>query len=408
MPASTGFLPLYAVFLGLLSGLTLTGCKQQPELGTTGDPTKGSVTATVQEDHDKNLVVLESAQAQNAGLALDSLRLLPLSHEILLSGQVEAPPQNLISVSMPMPGLLRSTRLLPGMKVKKGEILAYMEDPAYLQLQEDYWSTRIRAENLGAEVQRQEELLRSGAGNPKTERDTRSDWRTARVQAKAFEEKLRLLGLDITNLSETALVRQIPVRSPVQGFVTKVHHSTGQYIGTGEALYELVDPSDVHLRLNVFEKDLPYLLENQSLKAYTNQQPRIEHPAKILLIGKEFDADRSVEVHCHFDRYDSGLIPGMFMRARLEVQSAETPALPAAAVQYHQGKAYVFEKVDMNRDSSQGLGFLRRSVRVLHQSGDLVWLEFEKPDEAPLQGRLFAIQGAYQLLMMAFNKADED
>ncbi|MEY5051572.1 MAG: hypothetical protein RIS78_125, partial [Bacteroidota bacterium] len=147
MPASTGSLPLYAVFLGLLSGLTLTGCKQQPELGTTGDPTKGSVTATVQEDHDKNLVVLESAQAQKAGLALDSLRLLPLSHEILLSGQVEAPPQNLISVSMPMPGLLRSTRLLPGMKVKKGEILAYMEDPAYLQLQEDYWSTRIRAEN---------------------------------------------------------------------------------------------------------------------------------------------------------------------------------------------------------------------------------------------------------------------
>jgi hypothetical protein len=98
----------------------------------------------------------------------------------------------------------------------------------------------------------------------------------------------------------------------------------------------------------------------------------------------------------------------MFMRARLEVLSTETPALPAAAVQYHQGKAYVFEKVDVLRDSSQRQGFLRRPVRVLHQSGDLVWLEFEQPDEAPLKGRLFAIQGAYQLLMMAFNKADED
>lgn len=408
MPASTGTLPLLAIVLGLFFGLTLTGCKQEPELGNSGDPTKGSVTAADLEDQDKNLLVLDSAQAQKAGLALDSLRLLPLSHEILLSGQVEAPPQNLISVSMSMPGLLRSTRLLPGMKVQKGEILAFMEDPAYLQLQEDYWSTRIRAENLEAEVQRQTELLRSGAGNPKTERDTRSEWRTARVQAKAFEEKLKLLGLDITNLSETALVRQVPVRSPVQGFVTKVHHSTGQYIGAGEALYELVDPSDVHLRLNVFEKDLPYLRENQRLKAYTNQQPRVEHPAHILLIGKEFATDRSVEVHCHFDRYDPGLIPGMFMRARLEVLSTETPALPAAAVQYHQGKAFVFEKVSMNRDSGQGQGFLRRQVRVLHQSGDLVWLEFEQPDEAPLQGRLFAIQGAYQLLMMAFNKADED
>ena len=68
-------------------------------------------------------------QAQKAGLELDSLRLLPLAHEILLSGQVEAPPQNLISVSMPMPGLLRSTRLLPGMKVKKGEIQPIWRTP---------------------------------------------------------------------------------------------------------------------------------------------------------------------------------------------------------------------------------------------------------------------------------------
>ncbi|MFZ4631553.1 MAG: efflux RND transporter periplasmic adaptor subunit, partial [Bacteroidia bacterium] len=298
LPPTLASLAFWTNLFLLHFGFALTGCSNQPVVNPDKEPTNRTET--------EQILTLAPEQAQKAGLELDSLRLLPLAHEILLSGQVEAPPQNLISVSMPMPGLLRSTRLLPGMKVKKGEILAYMEDPAYLQLQEDYWSTRIRAENLEAEVQRQEELLRSDAGNPKTERDTRSDWRTARVQAKAFEEKLRLLGLDITNLSETTLVRQVPVRSPVQGFVTKVHHSTGQYIGTGEALYELVDPSDVHLRLNVFEKDLPYLLENQRLKAYTNQQPRIEHPATILLIGKEFDADRSVEVHCHFDRYDSG------------------------------------------------------------------------------------------------------
>jgi len=356
----------------------------------------------------EQILTLAPEQAQKAGLELDSLRLLPLAHEILLSGQVEAPPQNLISVSMPMPGLLRSTRLLPGMQVQKGEILAYMEDPAYLRLQEDYWSTRIRAENLEAELRRQEELSRTGAGNTKTERDTRSEWRTANVKAKAMEEQLRLLGLDITNLNESTIMRQIPVRSPVRGYVIKVHHSIGQYIGTGEALYELVDPSDVHLRLNVFEKDLPYLRETQKLYAYTNHQPGVEHPAQILLIGKEFAADRSVEVHCHFDRYDSGLIPGMFMRARLQVQTEAIPAIPVAGVQYHQGQAYVFERVWNFNTQSKDLRFWRRPVRVLHRDKDWVWIEFEKTDQTPIQGRSFVTRGAYSLLMLGFNKADED
>ena len=381
-------------------GFALTGCSNQPVVNPDKEPTNRTET--------EQILTLAPEQAQKAGLELDSLRLLPLAHEILLSGQVEAPPQNLISVSMPMPGLLRSTRLLPGMQVQKGEILAYMEDPAYLRLQEDYWSTRIRAENLEAELRRQEELSRTGAGNTKTERDTRSEWRTANVKAKAMEEQLRLLGLDITNLNESTIMRQIPVRSPVRGYVTKVHHSTGQYIGTGEALYELVDPSDVHLRLNVFEKDLPYLRENQKLYAYTNHQPGVEHPAQILLIGKEFAADRSVEVHCHFDRYDSGLIPGMFMRARLQVQTEAIPAIPVAGVQYHQGQAYVFERVWNFNTQSKDLQFWRRPVRVLHLDKDWVWIEFEKTDQTPIQGRSFVTRGAYSLLMLGFNKADED
>lgn len=400
LPPTLGFLARCTRLIILLAGISLTGCSNQPVANQDEKP--GS-----RKESDE-VLTLNSKQAQNAGLVLDTLRFLPLSREILLSGQVEAPPQNLISVSMPMAGQLRTTHLLPGMKVQKGEILAYMEDPAYLRLQENYWSTRIKVENLGAELQRQEELLRNGSGNPKTERDLRSEWRTAKVQAKALEEQLRLLGLEINQLNETQMIRQIPVRSPVQGYVTKVHHSTGQYINAGETLYELVDPSDVHLRLNVFEKDLPYLQENQKLYAYTNHQPKVEHPAQILLIGKEFAADRSVEVHCHFDRYDNKLIPGMYMRARLNVPTEALPAIPVAGVQYHQGQAYVFERVWNFNNPSSDLQFWRRPVRVVHRDKDWVWLEFQKTEDGPLQARSFVTQGSYNLLMLSFNKADED
>lgn len=352
-------------------------------------------------------LVLSEEQATNAGLVMDSLRQIPLSREIVLSGQIEAPPQNLISVSMPMAGLLKSTKLIPGMQVAKGEILAYMEDPAFIKLQEQYWSASIMGDKLTAELNLQQELLSTGAGNPKTLRDLRSELRTVNVQAKSLGEQLRLLGIDLKQLSEQTLLRQIAVRSPVKGFVTKVHHSTGHYVGAGEALYELVDPTDVHLRLNAYEKDLPYLYEKQEVRAFNNQAPQEEHPAHILLIGKEFAADRSVEVHCHFDRYDTHLIPGMYMRAKLMGRAQATPCLPSAALQNFRGQHYAFEQVRSVQNPDK-IHFQGHKVKVLQENEGMTWFEFEDSGLNQNQGRTFAVAGTYSLLMMAFNQAGEE
>lgn len=352
-------------------------------------------------------LTLSEEQASNAGLVLDSLRRIPLSREIILSGQIEAPPQNLISVSIPMPGLLRSTHLLPGMRVTKGEILAYMEDPAFIQMQEQYWSATILSEKLSTEISVQEELLSSGASNPKTLRDLRSELRTVNVRSNSLAEQLRLLGIDLKQMSEHNLLRQIPVRSPVKGFVTKVHHSTGHYVGAGEALYELVDPSDVHLRLNAYEKDLPFLFEKQEVKAFNNQAPKEEHTAHILLIGKEFAADRSVEIHCHFDRYEARLLPGMYMRAKLMGKAQSAACLPSAALQNFRGQHYAFEKVWPLRRSDK-IHFQGHKVRILQENEGITWFEFEDQAQSQSGSRTFAVAGTYNLLMTAFNKAEEE
>lgn len=353
------------------------------------------------------LIRLSETQMGHAGIVLDSLRFIPLTREIILSGQIEAPPQNLISVALPMAGRLEYSHLLPGMQVTKGEILAYLEDPAFVKLQEQYWSANILADKLNNEIIVQQELLSTGASHPKTLRDLRSELRAVNLQARSLGEQLRLLGLDLNQLTENTLLRKVPVRSPVKGFVTKVHHSKGQYVNAGDALYELVDPSDVHLRLNAFEKDLPFLFPNQEVLAFNNHAPQDLHRAEILLIGKEFAADRSVEVHCHFDHYDSKLIPGMFMRATVKGIAQEAACLPSAAVQNFEGQTYAFENVS-TKETAGRFDFRVRKIKILHESEGQTWFEFE--DQALNKiGRLtFAVEGSYSLLMMAFNKAEED
>jgi cobalt-zinc-cadmium efflux system membrane fusion protein len=366
--------------------------------------------------HPEDLIIdLRQEQVTRAAIVWDTLQWTPVNREIMLSGIIEAPPQNLISVSIPMAGLLRSTHLLPGMQVSKGEVLAYMEDPAFIKMQEQYWSAKILSDKLNEELTLQQELLSNGSVNPKTLRDLRSNLRSAKVQAQSLGEQLRLLGVNLNDLHEHTLLRQIPVRSPVKGFVTKVHHSTGQYVDAGEVLYELVDPSDVHLRLNAYEKDLPFLYEKQEIKAYNNQAPDQEHRAHILLIGKEFAADRSVEVHCHFDRYDPGLIPGMYMRAHLMGKAQPAACLPSAALQNFRGQNYVFEKVNIvetgqNRAGANDskLKVRGHKVKILQENTGITWFEFEKISTHEMKGRTFAIGGTYSLLMMAFNRTEEE
>jgi cobalt-zinc-cadmium efflux system membrane fusion protein len=77
---------------------------------------------------DQNIVNLNDAQLQNANLEIGTFQKRNVSSTLKVSGKIDVPPQNLVSVSMPLGGYLKTTKLLPGMHVSKGEILATMED----------------------------------------------------------------------------------------------------------------------------------------------------------------------------------------------------------------------------------------------------------------------------------------
>ena len=84
------------------------------------------------------------------------------------------------------------------------------------------------------------------------------------------------------------------------GIVTKVNVNIGKYVNPSDVLFEIVNPSDIHLALTVFEKDVNKLSVGQQLVAYTNNNPSKKYPCEIILIGKDFSSDKAIEVHCHF------------------------------------------------------------------------------------------------------------
>lgn len=285
---------------------------------------------------------LTQAQFDNAGIETAGMKLNSLTSVVQVTGKIDVPPQNLVSVSIPAGGYLKYTKLLPGMKVRKGEVIAEMEDPSYVQLQQQYLTAQTSLVYLEKEYFRQKELNITKSTSDKEFQIAEMDWKNRKIELKALGEQLRLIGIIPDLLTEENLSRSIPVRSPIDGFVSSVKVNIGKYVTPSEVLFELVNPTDIHLNINVFEKDISKIAIGQKVIAYTNHAPQRKYPCEIILIGHDIADDRSVEVHCHFEEYDPALIPGMFMNAEVEVVNTSANTLPEDAFVRVEGKTHVF------------------------------------------------------------------
>lgn len=289
-----------------------------------------------------NMVSLTTEQLQNGHIRTDSLRWQPVSQSIRLNGMIDVPPQNLVSISAPMGGYVKQLKLLPGMHVRKGEVLAILEDVQFIQLQQDYLSAKAKMTYLRQEYERQRELNINKVSSDKMLQQVQSEYTTQQVTMKALAEKLALIGISAASLSEGNISRSIRIQAPINGFISAVKVNTGKYISPTEVICELIDPTDIHLNLNVFEKDINSLKVGQRVQAFTNEQPDELHGAAIILVTRNLDNQRAGEVHCHFDKYDTRLLPGMYMNAVVQTDNQQSLVAPDAALVRWQNAYYLF------------------------------------------------------------------
>jgi cobalt-zinc-cadmium efflux system membrane fusion protein len=346
----------------------------------------------------ENNVSLTAEQMKIAVIATGTAETKSISTILKVNGAIDVPPQNMVSISFPLGGYLKSTKLLPGMHISKGEVLAVLEDPQYIQLQQDYLMAKAKLSFSEADFNRQKELNATKANSDKTFQQAKADYESQKVLVKSLSEKLQLIGINPTTLNEDNLSRSVNVYSPINGFVSAVDVNIGRYVSPTDVLFELVNPEDVHLNLTVFEKDVNKLSIGQKVIAYANQNPDKKYEAEIILVSRNLDANRAAEVHCHFKKYDKELLPGMFMNAEINVQSNDALTVPEEAVVRWQNKNYVFTDAGNNN-------FELTEVQTgVSDKGDI---EIITPNRDEWSNKKIIIRNAYAVLMKMKNSAEE-
>jgi cobalt-zinc-cadmium efflux system membrane fusion protein len=285
-------------------------------------------------------------QCSNAKIEIGAMQKKGLSNILKVNGVLDVPPQNLVSVSAPISGFLKSTTMLEGLYVHKGEIIATIEHTDIAQLQLDFIESKSKFELAELELNRQKELNKAEVNSSKILQQSQHEFNITQAKYKALEEKLRIVGINKLDVLKGNISGVINIHSPINGYVSKVKVNVGKMINQQDVLFEIVDPEHLHAELTVFEKDIVHIKEGMKVRFRLANNPEDELTAAVYLIGRSFDESRSVRIHCHLDKEDKNLLPGMYINAIIELEAKEVNAIPIDAVVRENEKQFIFIQTD--------------------------------------------------------------
>jgi cobalt-zinc-cadmium efflux system membrane fusion protein len=364
----------------LLSSILLMSCG-----GTVIKNTSESETAVIQ-----NTVELSTEQIAAMEITTSKVEKMNLAYTIETNGTLELPPQNKASVSAIIGGRVKNIQVIQGDKVKKGQVLATLENPEFITMQQDYLTTKNQVAYLEKEYERAKTLRDQEINSEKSFAKTESEYNDALFKFKGIKTQLELIGIDFKKLEAGELLSAIPVRSPIDGFVRLIELNLGQYIDPAQSLFEIVDNEHLHLELLVYEKDIAKIREGQNVHFYTSSNPNDIFQANVFAVGKAFEKDqKAIKVYADISGKKDYLIPGMYVNGHIELDSNMTTVLPKESIIEEGGMYYVFCKKQNTENAFEKIEIKPGASENNKQ--EIIFLNQEDAN------RDFVIKGAYYL-----------
>lgn len=284
-------------------------------------------------------VELNEAQYKASGIELGTFVMKNLSDVVNANGYTKLPPQNQADVSVHLTGIVKSINIIEGQSVKKGQVLATIESPEFAKLQEAYQTSKSNLEFLTLEYERQKTLSEENVNSKKVFQKTKADFEVEKARFSSLKQQLAVLNLNGGSSTNSTM----PVLAPISGYITEINIKIGSNAEVGKPLLSIVDNSQLHVDLLVYEKDLQKVKPGQNIRFVLTNQDNTEIKGKVFNVGKAFENEtKSVAVHADIANKSQTLIPGMYVNALIDVGAKDLPALPEEAVVKAEGREFIF------------------------------------------------------------------
>jgi len=313
---------------------------------TLGSCSSGKSDATEQASEETSEIdyTLTEKQFQSSQMTLGSLETRVFHEVVKANGMFDVPPESHASVSSYFGGTVKNIKLLSGDEVKKGQTLFVLENPDFVQLQQEYLEAHSQLSYLKTDYERQTNLVKDSVTSQKNFLKAVSDYTVTKIKVASLHKKLLLMNINPTQLTLENIQSTIAIPAPIDGFVTKINVTRGTFLSPSETAISLVNTTHLHVELNIFEKDLANVQIGQKIQFKIQEEVSNVYNATVHLINKTIDPEsRTIGLHGHLleEQLNHRFIPGMYLEALIYTSSESKTALPQNTVVEIEGKFYV-------------------------------------------------------------------
>ena len=316
--------------------------------------------------NDNDLTTVTTAQFQSSAMEIGTPTEQDFDVTVKTSGKIDVPPQNRAKVTTFMGGYVKSTTLLVGDKVKKGQALLVLQNTEFLDIQKDYMEVAEQLTFLKSEYDRQKTLFDEKITSQKNYLKAESEYKRARAMHQSLRAKLVLLNINPKNVEKGNLTSTITIFSPITGDIVIMNANVGMYVAPSDVILEIVDTDHLHLELAVFEKDILKVKIGQKITFKVPEASKEIFNAEVHLVGKSIEGnDRTINIHAHLDdAIKQKLLTGMFVEAQIIVDSKKGLAIPSDALITENDKNFVL----LLQNQKNGYSFKKVSVTIGEKS----------------------------------------
>ncbi|GGG95858.1 hemolysin D [Polaribacter pacificus] len=356
-------------------------------------PSEKSAEETFITSTQENQISLTKAQFEHQKMQFGSLVEKPFPNIVNANGTIDVPPENRAIVNATMGGYIKTTPLLIGDKVKKGQVLVTIENPEFVSLQQKYLESHSQLPSLEAAYKREQTLFAEKISSEKNYLKAESDYKTMLATYKGIAKQLQLLNISKEQVIQGNFTSIATVYAPISGSITKVNVSRGSYVSPSTLILEIINNDHIHLELSLFEKDIMQIKKGQEIVFSIPEASSQKYKATVHLVGTALEANRTVKVHGHINDEDhKHFLTGMFIEAAIVTASQTKLALPSEAVVDIEGKNFV---LILDKQDDKGYLFHKKEVKTTKSHEGFVLIENAADFNANTQ---FLTQGAYTLL----------
>lgn len=303
------------------------------------------------EHENSNTATLTEEQMKSIKIDFGSIEKKQLTSSLKANGILKVPNQNRANATALMGGVIKSILVQTGNTVSKGQVIATLTNNSFIILQEEYLAIASKTDLAELEFARQKELQEGNAGSLKNLQIVGAELTGLKARKASLKKQLELIGINPASLTTDNIQSTISITSPIAGAVSNVMVNIGSYTDVNTAIAEIVDNSQLHLDLYVYEKDLQKLKEGQTIHFTLTNNPGKEYDAIIFGIGNTFESStKAVAVHAIVKGDKQGLIDGMSITALVSLENATVDAVPTNSIVSHEGQDYIFIVTDAHAE----------------------------------------------------------